>query len=319
MKISAETELPPELHQDYRKAVFYVWLTIAYQLVTIILFYMVLGSSQAMKAAWIEDIISLAPPIAILIALRLRNKAPNKHFPYGYHQAVTIAYLCAAVSVLAVGGYLFIDSALKLISAEHPTIGTVTWFGDPMWLGWPMLTVLFISAVPAMIIGRVKLPLAERLHDKPIYADALMNKAQWMTGLAGMAGVAGIGYGYWWADSVAAIIIALDIMKDGLTNTRASVSDLMFSMPKTVGRDEYDPLPDRIVHALKQKDWVKEAEVRLREHGQVFFGEIYLVPVDEQQPFERTNAALECVHEMDWRIQEVTIQLVRKSENINTK
>lgn len=317
MKVSAETELPPELQQDYRKAVFYVWLTIAYQIVTIILFYLVLGSSQAMKAVWIEDIISLAPPVAILIALRLRNKAPNKYFPYGYHQAVTIAYLCAAISVLAVGGYLFVDSAVKLVSAEHPTIGTVTWFGDPMWLGWPMLAVLFISAVPAMIIGRVKLPLAEKLHDKPIYADALMNKAQWMTGLAGMAGVAGIGYGYWWADSVAAIIIALDIMKDGLTNTRASVSDLMFSMPKTVGRDEYDSLPKRIVHALKQKAWVEEAEVRLREHGQVFFGEIFLVPVDEQQPFERTTAALECVHELDWRIQEVTIQLVRRPDNIN--
>jgi hypothetical protein len=34
-----------------------------------------------MKAAWIEDMLSLAPPIAFLIAVRIVNKRPTARYP----------------------------------------------------------------------------------------------------------------------------------------------------------------------------------------------------------------------------------------------
>ena len=39
-----------------------------------------------------------------------------------------------------------------------------------------MIPALVYSAIPAVIIGRLKLPLARELHDKVLYADAQMNK-----------------------------------------------------------------------------------------------------------------------------------------------
>ena len=62
-----------------------------------------------------------------------------------------------------------------------------------------------------MILGRLKKPLAEGLYDKVLHADAEMNRADGLTGLAAIAGVIGIGMGLWWADSVAALVIALDV------------------------------------------------------------------------------------------------------------
>jgi hypothetical protein len=54
-------ELPPDKHQLLNKAVRLEWLTIAYLLSAVAVLYLTLGSSQAMKAAWAEDILSLLP------------------------------------------------------------------------------------------------------------------------------------------------------------------------------------------------------------------------------------------------------------------
>jgi divalent metal cation (Fe/Co/Zn/Cd) transporter len=98
-------------------------------------------------------------------------------------------------------------------------------------LGWLMIAALAWSAVPSVFLGRAKLPLASQLHDKVLYADAKMNRANWLTAGAAIVGVLGIGAGLWWADGAAAIIISLDITRDGFTNVRAAVADLMDSRP----------------------------------------------------------------------------------------
>lgn len=44
-----------------------------------------------------------------------------------------------------------------------------------------------------------------------------------------MVGVLGIGFGLWWADAVAASVICLDILHDGVRNLRTVVADLLDS------------------------------------------------------------------------------------------
>lgn len=56
-------ELPESQAKNLRQAVRIQWFTIGFLVVTITVIYLVMGSSQAMKTAWIEDILSLAPPI----------------------------------------------------------------------------------------------------------------------------------------------------------------------------------------------------------------------------------------------------------------
>lgn len=67
-----------------------------------------------------------------------------------------------------------------------------------------MIAVALASCVAPVILGRIKRRLAEQLHDKVLRADADMNRADWLTGLATAAGVVGIGMGWWWADAAAA-------------------------------------------------------------------------------------------------------------------
>jgi divalent metal cation (Fe/Co/Zn/Cd) transporter len=146
---------------------------------------------------------------------------PDRAFPYGFHRTVSIAYLCSALALLVMGTYLLVESIVKLVTAEYPTINSVELFGQTLWLGWLMLPALAWSVLPAVFLGRAKMPLAEELHDKVLYADAKMNKADWLTAGAAMVGVVGIGFGLWWLDAVAAALISLDITKDGFSNCAA--------------------------------------------------------------------------------------------------
>jgi hypothetical protein len=81
MSVARGRELPPDKARVYRTAVRIEWLTIAYMVSAVGLLYLTLGSSQAMKAAWWEDLLGLLPPIAFLLSDRFRDRDPTPRFP----------------------------------------------------------------------------------------------------------------------------------------------------------------------------------------------------------------------------------------------
>ncbi|HEX6347295.1 cation transporter [Umezawaea sp.] len=170
-------EPPADKADLHRRAVRLEWWTIGFFVAAITLLAVTLGQSQAMEAAWVEDILALTPPVAFLIANRYRNRAPSPEHPYGHHRSVAIAFLASALSLLVLGGYVLVDSVIRLVEGERPPIGLVEVFDVTVWLGWPMIAVLLLTMVPAILLGRAKIGLAEELHDKVLYADAEMNRA----------------------------------------------------------------------------------------------------------------------------------------------
>ena len=246
--------------------------------------------------------------------------APTGRFPYGFHRIVSIAHLCSALALFVMGTYLLVESIIKLITAEYPTINSIELFGQTVWLGWLMLPALAWSALPAVFLGRAKMPLAEELHNKVLYADAKMNKADWLTASAAMVGVVGgIGFGLWWADAAAAALISLDITKDGISNLRRAVVDLMDQAPTTIDEDDVDPLRDRLATMLQDLDWVEDVDLRLREEGQVYFGEALVVPSDEANITEKVEDAIRRARDLDWRIYDLALTPVRELPEIGER
>ena len=81
MKSMGRTDLPPEQQRALRSAIRWEWFTIGYTVVTIGVIALVVGGSQAMKTAWIEDMLSLIPQISFLVALifiRRARPAPSR-------------------------------------------------------------------------------------------------------------------------------------------------------------------------------------------------------------------------------------------------
>ena len=161
-----------------------------------------------------------------------------------------------------------------------------------------------------VVLGRLKLSIAEELHEKTLKADADMNKADWMTAVAAILGVLGIGIGLWWADSVAALVISLDVLKDGVTHVRAVFSDLMDQRPTTADRTPQTELIQKTVDALERLHWVRDADIRLHEEGVVLAGEAFVVPTEDGVTLAQLKEATRAVHDVDWKIYDVVVTAV---------
>ncbi|MCA0851281.1 cation transporter [Salipiger thiooxidans] len=258
-------DIPEEIERKLRRAGRLEWWSIFWLLTIIAVMYFAMGSSQAMKTAWIEDTLSLLPPILFLLARKFENKPATDKFPFGFHRVGSLAFLLAAGALTAMGGFLLYDAASALILQEHPTIGNVTILGWDVWLGWLMVAALTYSIIPPVILGHMKKPLARATMDKILYTDADMNAADWKTGLAGIAGIIGIGFGFWWADAAAAGLISFDILRDGLRNIRIAVAELLDGAPRELDSTDVHPIVDTLSTELRKR--FPGHDVQVRETG----------------------------------------------------
>ena len=264
--------LPAVLAPDMRRAKSLEYWTIGAQATVVLVMGLVAGSSQAMRSAWIEDILGVVPAIVFLVAARFEPKAPNRLFPFGYRRGFSLSFLISAVALSAVGLFLLVESAMTLLMKEHATVAPVSLFGHEIWAGWLMVAALIYSSVPPVILGRLKHPVATRLQDKVLHTDAMMQKADWQTGLAGILGVIGLGLGFWWADATAAALISLSIIADGVKALRSATAELVDGAPRELDKDEEAEDAAKLRKTLEAR-W-PEAEVRLREVGRFLYAEI---------------------------------------------
>ncbi|KQT31039.1 cobalt transporter [Sphingomonas sp. Leaf412] len=271
--------VPAALETAMHRAERLEWWSIGWTISVIAVMGAAMGSSQTMKTAWIEDCLSLIPPIVFLISARIERRPPSARFPSGFARASSLAFAIAATALVALGATLLVDSALSLVAQEHATVAGVELFGREIWLGWIMIAAQVYSIIVPLVLGRLKLPLARQLNDKTLMTDAMTQKANWMTGIAGIGGVIGIGLGYWWADALAAGLISLDILNDGIRALRDASAELIDGAPRALDSDEIAADAVLLHAALSAR--FPGAEVHLRETGRVIGAQIVgAVPPD---------------------------------------
>src|SRR4051794_1743800 len=218
--------------------------------------FLVMGGSQSLKTELTGELLSFIPPILFLIGDRFSRREPNEKYPFGYERAVSAGYVGAATALLGVGAYLLVDGAMKLVMQEHPTIGGIQIFGHVIWTGWLAFGVLLWSAVPAFFLGRAKRRAAEILHDKTLAADAEMNAADWQSATAAAIGIAGVGLGFWWTDSLAAILISGEILRSGWNELRTSLGDIADRKPQSILAKKDEDIPQRLTDYFREQPWV---------------------------------------------------------------
>lgn len=258
--------------------------TLAWIATVIPLMYVVMGSSQAMKTVWIEDILGFVPPIAYLLSQRLERKAPSEAYPFGFARVNSVAFVVSSVALAMMGVYLLVEAVMTLVQGEHPTVGTTRLMGRDIWLGWPMIAVLLWSTLPSMILGRLKLPVAKAINDKVLHTDADMQKADWMTGIAAIGGIIGIGFGLWWADAAAAGFISLGILHDGISDLRSSTAELVDGAPRNL---EDVHLSDEAKELKKRLEMeYPGTTILLRETGRLIRAQVRGTATAEVPPLE---------------------------------
>ena len=265
--------LPAQRRDDLARARRLEWINIGFTISIIIVMGLALGQSQAMKTAWIEDTLGLIPPIVFLVAMRFEMRKPSRNFQHGFDRVHSLGFLVAAVALAGVGLSLLWDAVSGLLHQERATVASVMLFGHPVWLGWVMIAAQAYSIIPPLIIGRLEMPLAERLQDEVLFTDAKMNKANWQTGAAGIAGIIGIGIGWWWADAAAAGLISIGIIADGWRALKVAVIELGDGVPRRLGASDSDEEADLLIAELDRR--FPGGRVRLRETGRFIRAQVH--------------------------------------------
>ena len=106
MNFGRRFHFPRQRWEQRKQSKKLAWISIAILLSTAIMMYITLGQSEAMKTAWIEDLLGLVPPIVLLIALRIEIREPNPRFPFGYFRIVSVAFLVTAAVLTLTGLWL---------------------------------------------------------------------------------------------------------------------------------------------------------------------------------------------------------------------
>ena len=311
-------ELPADRRPDLDRAKRARWLSIPLLLLGTTALILTVGQSEAMKTAWVTDVLSILPPAAFLVATRFELRPPSKRFPFGYFRSISISYLVAASVLTLIGVWLLVDALSKLVTKERPPIGSMVLLGHQFWAGWAMIAALIFSMLIGMLLGHLKRPLAERLHDKALRADAQMNHDEWISEAAAVGGIMLVAFGLWWGDAAAAAFISLEIVRDGWQNVRQVVGDLMDEAPTIMDRRELESLPGKVAQAAEQLPWVERAAVRLREQGRVLSGDVFVVPRPGTADLvARIEEASDELAKLDWRLYGLIVAPVAALEDQN--
>jgi cation diffusion facilitator family transporter len=238
-------------------------------------------------------------------------KPATRRFPYGHYRVIAVCFLLTAVSLLSMGLFLLIDAVLKLIHQQRPVIGGFPVGGSVIWLGWPMIGALAISLAVGMYAGKAKQPVAKALASKALEADSATHRNEYMSEGAGILGLTLVAFGFWWGDAAAAAVISVQIVYEGFGNLQQVIADLMDESPTVLGTTDLEPLPDKVKHAVERASWVDTAMVRLREHGHVITGEIYVVPRNADGLVMKIEELIADLKNIDWRLHALTIMPVR--------
>jgi divalent metal cation (Fe/Co/Zn/Cd) transporter len=305
---------PEDRQKDRERIRGLAWLSIGLLTSTALAVAATLGQSQAMKTAWASDLLAIVPPISLLFAMRVELREPTERFPYGYTRAISIAFLTTAAALSLIGVLLLGDALLTLVRGDRPPIGTMVLFGHQFWAGWPMIAALAYSVGVGMLLGHLKSPIAERLADRELAAEAKMNRDGWTSEGAAILGLVLVGYGFWWGDAASAALISINIVRDGWDCVKRVLADLMDESPNLLEEKQLEDLPHRVRAAVEGYDWVERAAVRLREHGRLITGDIFIVPRDAHDLAARIERAAQELATVDWRLHALTMTPVATLE-----
>ncbi|WP_246849479.1 cation transporter [Rubellimicrobium arenae] len=286
-------EYPPQVREAMARGRRLEWWSLVWLASVIAIMGLVTGQSQAMRTAWIEDCLSLLPPAFFLLATWFESRAPTHRFPYGFHRTASLAFFAAAAVLLSFGSVLIYGAVATLIRQEHPAIGSLRIAGEEVWLGWLMILALAYSIVPPVILGHLKQRPAELLNDKVLVTDSEMNKADWQTGVAGILGILGIAWGFWWADALAAGLIAVSILWDGVGALRKAVAELVDGAPRDLRSDRIDDEALLLGERARQLG----ARIVLRETGRVITGVL-----ESRDPADLGRIT----HGLSWRVRDLS-------------
>ncbi len=161
----------------------------------------IVGGSKALFADAIHSLGDLLASFMMYIALKVADKPKSKNYAYGRGKVEYISALIISFFLVVLGIYIFIDAAKDIYVGRFTAPHLVTAWGA------------LISIVVNELMSR-QASCVGTLYNKPsIIAVALESRVDTWSSAAVLAGIVGAKISYPIIDSIAAILVAIIILK----------------------------------------------------------------------------------------------------------
>ena len=195
------TERRERLHRRVR---FIVAFTITYNVIEAIVAVTagMLASSAALIGFGLDSVVEVLSAVAI--AWQFTRKDPER-WEKATVRAIGLAFF-------ALAAYVSIDAILSLISQEGPE-------HSPLGIG---ITALSLLVMP--LLASFEIRTGRELGSKSVLADARqLMLCVYLSGAVFIGLILNSLFGWWWADSVAALIVAALAIREGIEAWRGDV------------------------------------------------------------------------------------------------
>jgi cation diffusion facilitator family transporter len=220
-------------------------------------------------------LIDLAATVMTYFAVRISGKPADEEHHYGHGKVESVTALAETALLFLLSGVVIWEALQRLLGSEtHAVQATLAAFA-----------IIAGSVVVDFFRARVLYRVAAETSSQALEADALHFGSDMWSSIAVLVGLGGVALGYPWADSAAAIVVAVFICVAGWRLGRRTIDTLTDTAPAGAG--------ERIAAITRRVPGVVGVErVRARKAGDVMFVDLG-VAVSRTLPLDRVSALKE--------------------------
>lgn len=180
------------------------------------MFFGYVSYSQALFADGVHSLSDLMTDALVLIAAKFGSKQPDLEHPYGHGRIETIATVLVAIILGAVGIFIAYDAFLDILRNKHLNVPGTT-----------AMIVAAISVLSKESLYHYMSGISKRVHSNLLRANAWHNRSDAFVSLIVLIGIIGAKFGWHYMDAVAAIIVAVLIVKMSIDMIWHSIRELI--------------------------------------------------------------------------------------------
>jgi len=219
-----------------------------------------------------HSLIDFGATVMTYIAVRISGKPADEEHHYGHGKVEAVSALAETALLFLLSGIVIWEAVKRLLENEGHIVEATVWaFG-----------VIILSVVVDYFRARALTRVAKATQSHALEADALHFSSDLWSSLAVLVGLCGVWFGYSWADSAAALVVAVLVCFAGWRLGRRTIDTLTDTAP--TGATE------TITAIAKKVPGVVAVEnVRARAVGETTFIDM-AVAVSRTLPLDRVNA-----------------------------
>jgi cation diffusion facilitator family transporter len=225
--------------------------------------------SLAILSEAAHSLVDLAATVMTYFAVRVSGKPADEEHHYGHGKVESVTALAETALLFLLSGVVVWEALQRLIGGHGHAVEATFW----------AFAVMAGSVIVDFFRARVLYRVAAETSSEALEADALHFGSDMWSSIAVLIGLVAVAFGYPWADSAAAIVVAVFICIAGWRLGRRTIDTLTDTAPAGAA--------DKITMIVARIAGVVGVErVRVRPAGDVLFVDL-VVAVSRTLPLDR--------------------------------